>query len=105
MSDDLKPCPFCGANRARFVNPGPGEQVYVVCDFCGARGQRYRTGAESLATNAWNTRANLCPSPEVVEKMREALKEIVLNTREDEGGIYAEQVARAALAALEAVDG
>jgi Lar family restriction alleviation protein len=50
MSDDLKPCPFCG------VVPLPVNTIgsYVFCGECGADGPVHLT--EAIA--AWNTRAD-----------------------------------------------
>jgi Lar family restriction alleviation protein len=51
MSDDLKPCPFCG------VVPLPVNTIgsYVFCGECGADGPVHLT--EAIA--AWNTRADV----------------------------------------------
>jgi Lar family restriction alleviation protein len=50
MSDDLKPCPFCG------VVPLPVNTIgsYVFCGGCGADGPVHLT--EAIA--AWNTRVD-----------------------------------------------
>jgi Lar family restriction alleviation protein len=50
MSDDLKPCPFCG------VVPLPVNTIgsYVFCGKCGADGPVHLT--EAIA--AWNNRAD-----------------------------------------------
>jgi Lar family restriction alleviation protein len=49
MSDDLKPCPFCGAVPLPVNTNGS----YVFCGECGADGPVHLT--EAIA--AWNTRA------------------------------------------------
>ena len=49
MSDDLKPCPFCGAVPLPVNTNGS----YVFCSECGADGPVHLTKAVA----AWNTRA------------------------------------------------
>ena len=57
MSDELKPCPFCGG-EAKMNRVGNG--VYeIVCSNNGCRVQPEtpRVGDETEAVKAWNTRA------------------------------------------------
>ena len=54
MSEELKPCPFCGG-EARLVSAFLGTAYIVLCDTCNAAIKTRRTEAEAMA--AWNTRA------------------------------------------------
>jgi hypothetical protein len=64
MSEEVKPCPFCGSDPkmcSRPLSNGNGEYVaYVKCG-CGAVGPtfgyREREGALVAAKSAWNMRA------------------------------------------------
>lgn len=55
MSEELKPCPFCGFTGIidTFVRDGRA----VGCPKCSARVQRYEPDALGKAIAAWNTRA------------------------------------------------
>jgi len=52
MSEELRPCPFCGSNFVNMNRVG----WWVVCENCGAEGPAKETREEALAT--WNRRAN-----------------------------------------------
>lgn len=52
MSDDLKPCPFCGGIKVLLVDIA---EVYSVRCQCNAEGPYEFTPAEAIA--AWNRRA------------------------------------------------
>lgn len=83
MSDDLKPCPFCGSGLAK----GPGRYTqasfsgvevmddltnpYVWCGTCCARTLTCDSVAEAIA--AWNTRAT--PAPHDVQGLIERLRQ------------------------------
>ena len=63
MSEELKPCPFCGGKAVIHVNDG----VRVVCTKCGVSTQicadRYANGkptgrAVGRVIEMWNRRAN-----------------------------------------------
>lgn len=86
MSEELKPCPFCGSSRARliFVEGGGGlpAEAWVKCDSftCDATGNRFQTariyeteGIKADAISAWNTRT----PPGNAEDLREAVARIV----------------------------
>lgn len=52
MSDELKPCPFCGKLHHEVSDYKP---VYrVECTFCGARTGNYNSEQEAI--KAWNER-------------------------------------------------
>ena len=89
MSQELKPCPFCGA--AAWVSPAEDGRFYVACtgDECwAAMGEEYDHDAmpdhhyysQEAAIAAWNTRsdAHLQRSHEAIERVGErAAREIV----------------------------
>ena len=56
----IKPCPFCGDKSPEIMDDGDDFDTYVVCGFCGARGE-WATGqhkeATKLAIEFWNRRA------------------------------------------------
>lgn len=56
MSDDLKPCPFCGSDFV-LMRWDEDSGHHVACEPCGAR---VMGGGNSInrATTAWNTRAD-----------------------------------------------
>lgn len=56
MSDELKPCPFCGGVHVEIVNQGsrPDDPHVVQCDDCDASASGMSVG-EAIA--AWNRRA------------------------------------------------
>lgn len=55
MSEELKPCPFCGSEdvvlQESIIYPG---EYYVCCNVCGILTNRYSN--RSLAISAWNKR-------------------------------------------------
>lgn len=57
MSEDLKPCPFCGAHEVSLSTGqyGTGEKFrYVECESCGA--SSHGDLIENKTVAAWNTR-------------------------------------------------
>lgn len=59
MTENLKPCPFCGNEaRARAQHWDDGSHVWwVECAACGAEGMRCDDGQHAL--DAWNTRVQI----------------------------------------------
>lgn len=61
MTDDLKPCPFCGSDRVTVRNISDGKQA--VCKDCKSTGAPEFNGpdndAHERARAAWNLRAAL----------------------------------------------
>lgn len=53
MSNELKPCPFCGFQHPITIESG--GRVYVECPLCGAETSSRETEEEAI--EAWNTRA------------------------------------------------
>lgn len=73
MSDELKPCPFCGANDAVETDmEGMRRTVYFVsCNKCGAAGPSrvYPDHSQPLTeADLWNLRAT--PSPDQSDRER-----------------------------------
>ena len=62
MSEELKPCPFCGGKAIKYVNSG----VCVKCVDCGVstitlcdtKGNKSDKGAIENVIEMWNRRAN-----------------------------------------------
>jgi len=54
MSEDLKPCPFCGSKDDMLINDEDYE-VFVFCWSCEARGPNKSTKTDAI--KAWNRRA------------------------------------------------
>ena len=68
MSEELKPCPFCGSYNVRVCTIPSGYKRnprvwYVKCDDCESRGTRVFDKSEAIA--AWNTRAEKKPTDAV----------------------------------------
>lgn len=59
MSDELKPCPFCGGEvriHSKVLAEGFGSGYWAVCDECG-KGDTLPHESEEEAAAAWNARA------------------------------------------------
>ncbi len=72
MSEELKPCPFCGAKAERYTVMFTGDAFRVRCS--GACGDLVNTGSamtRERADQVWNTRT---PDPRI-ERLVEALWE------------------------------
>lgn len=74
MSEELKPCPFCGAKSHKLEHQFGDECGYIRCRNCGAQsGRVYWTEAEresddysaseAEAIAAWNRRASTDKAP------------------------------------------
>ena len=75
--EKLKPCPFCGANKAEIENDGDGDgmhdndfKFWVRCAKCGAHSSEELT--PKAAAMIWNFVANACQKwlvvTEIIEK-------------------------------------
>lgn len=58
MTDQLKPCPFCGSEKVELESEGDGNN-WVECQFCATCGPMQETEADAIA--AWNAAARLTP--------------------------------------------
>jgi Lar family restriction alleviation protein len=57
MTQDLKPCPFCGSDKVFLHTPHfRYNLVEVGCANCGASGKAVDRPDEYLAIDAWNRR-------------------------------------------------
>jgi Lar family restriction alleviation protein len=84
MSDDLKPCPFCGGNAKRYYradDSGWENTYWVGCtDGCGASTACYETKA--LAVTVWNTRIDTDDMADRIEELEAKLaKEIEISNQ------------------------
>lgn len=71
MSEELKPCPFCGGEARMHVAFASGGDhsvgVYVECLECRSwSGTKWGDGAQEKAAEAWNRRANDCDREELL---------------------------------------
>lgn len=55
MSEELKPCPFCGSKRIKAHDVGEGW--WCICQDCKAQGPFKML--ENTAVDAWNRRAGV----------------------------------------------
>jgi Lar family restriction alleviation protein len=82
MSDELKPCPFCGKSASIKVNHSVGgmggEGWLVWCDTCGAEGT-WDLG-KSGAIESWNTRPLEDAFRDALEKVSRALRREIETT-------------------------
>ena len=69
MSDELKPCPFCGG-KGEIERMGTGRvSMIIACVECGCR---LETGETFISKNCqWNTRAT--PTIEPIDGLEEAI--------------------------------
>ena len=65
MSNELRPCPFCGADDETMLHTEQGDWM-IDCDGCFAHGPLCET--EDAAIAAWNTR----PDSELLEAAKDA---------------------------------
>lgn len=72
LSNELKPCPFCGEQPV-FVNIPNSYEIY--CEECG---KANADGTTQVGVySEWNTRAQPSAPADVVEKMAQALRDIM----------------------------
>ena len=70
MSDDLKPCPFCGGEASKIHASGLFERVY--CKDCFAQTGGLHSD-RAMAKKAWNTR----PADAAIEELEAKLAKAV----------------------------
>ena len=109
MSDELKPCPFCGAG-ATWKRSGIGWAVHCGQRFgaCFMNARTHYQNDKYSAIRAWNTRDDL-PATDAQALANEKVKALVeaLEVIAGEGcerSSWFQSKARAALAAMEADD-
>ena len=79
MSDELKPCPFCGGAKMVIVENTSGDrQRYwhwnTWCDTCGVETSDEGDKTREAATARWNRRATRWPSgPQAAEQLARAI--------------------------------
>ena len=90
MSDDLKPCPFCGGKAEHSIGKtGDGKPWhYVECVDCGATGPTPSYADHNIAViecraEAWNTRAERIK--ELEAKLAKAVEHFITVNRMAEG--------------------
>ncbi len=54
MTEQLKPCPFCGAEDIGFDSWFYNQNIFCKCKICGC--QACATPTKKQAIKAWNTR-------------------------------------------------
>jgi len=73
MSEQLKPCPFCGMNRVTLFNEQVAEDCmmsWVECGGCGARSMEYESPmGDETPVMLWNRRK---PDAALVAALKEA---------------------------------
>ena len=79
MSEQLKPCPFCGSKNVQLEDLGYPPHVY--CEDCAARitGRGYGEDGEADAIKSWNRRASGWIS--VADGLPEVNKEVLVYCR------------------------
>ena len=71
MTEELKPCPFCGCEEVEYCNTNEFSYWFRCVD-CGTDSGTYNTNSKEEAVAFWNTRTPQLPSD--WEGMREALE-------------------------------
>jgi hypothetical protein len=87
MTDDLKPCPFCGSGIARTIGNagfsgvelmGAGtDRPYVWCGTCGSAGSFENSVDKAIA--AWNTRVKTKAEQAFDQQIADYVKRGVMN--------------------------
>ena len=73
MSEELKPCPFCGMDAPDWCDEsdGGGDWHFVQCRDCeSTTGHHYNSKDEAIA--AWNRRAPINPPPSSTDALKKA---------------------------------
>lgn len=78
MSDELKPCPFCGG-EAVYSNKGWGENMHIIhcttktygCQLCPKIRTRIVDVSKEMMFEIWNTRHTPTPQGDAVETIQE----------------------------------
>ena len=100
MSEDLKPCPFCGG-VVEIVEAQDGEGAYVQCLDVKMHRALWMDGDNNAAgevAEQWNRRADLRPDPrvrvlrEALTQVREIIKEGAMEGFNPMAGTWAERL-------------
>lgn len=71
MTEELKPCPFCGASAQVAEMPRGFRNYFALeCAMCSGEGPPGKTSAEAIA--AWNRRAPVVVTPEMTKRALDA---------------------------------
>lgn len=101
MTDELKPCPFCGSEWVLTHRPANGAQPHIICKGCNASGPYTAGMTEAQWKSAWNTRAEDTALQQRVRELEEALQAICAPLQSWEThsrhSVWAQDTARKAL--------
>lgn len=95
LSDELKPCPFCGGAAALLPRTcdkntpyNPADRAFPVarCGQCGAEAVGKDWGRPETAAEKWNTRALLAAQPAVQQPAEDAELLATVECLTDESG-------------------
>lgn len=83
MTEELKPCPFCGG-EAEIIDDAMG--TISRCRYCGAENGNgvYGEGGHELALKDWNRRPIEDAKDKEINRLREALEVILDAAQKDE---------------------
>lgn len=109
MSEELKPCPFCGGSDLTIL-PNEQDHSHVHCNDCMAKGPVVDQVADwTRPHTAWNRRAEQSDNAALradVERLREAARDYIAAVGYAEGVSFTDDItnpeSRAIIAALEA---
>lgn len=62
MTEELKPCPFCGWEKIKIINMGGTIYWYIVCEKCNGQTAHLKSKQDSI--RFWNTRNLACENCE-----------------------------------------
>jgi Lar family restriction alleviation protein len=83
MSEELKPCPFCGYGK---ILQNSGDGYFVSCMKCGSRGSKkkyYETMSDAIT--AWNTRPIEDEKDREIAELKKELNEVLKMQSENYG--------------------